>query len=85
MSVRTHFPSAKQPDSHFFFTVARGERHDLSVSVGGAIFRRGMPFNELYRAADERLCWAKQNGRNRVHSVATGAALAPPTVGLHVV
>ncbi len=26
MSVRTHFPSAREPESHFFFTVSRGDR-----------------------------------------------------------
>lgn len=46
--------------------VAGGVRCDLSVSVGGASFNRGVAFNELYRAADQRLYEAKQAGRNRV-------------------
>lgn len=42
----------------------------LSVSVGGASFDRKVPFNELYRLADQRLYLAKQAGRNRVALVA---------------
>ena len=38
MSVRTHFPSAKQPDSHFFFTVARGERQKRFALRPGALY-----------------------------------------------
>lgn len=41
-----------------------GTPHDLSVSVGGAVFDRGLSFNELFRFADQQLYAAKQNGRN---------------------
>jgi len=40
--------------------------HPLSVSVGGAAFNRRLPFNELFRLADQQLYAAKQRGRNRV-------------------
>jgi diguanylate cyclase len=43
-----------------------GQRHTLSVSVGGAAFERQVSFSELYRQADQRLYAAKRNGRNRV-------------------
>lgn len=43
-----------------------GERHPLSISVGGALFHRGLSFNELFRIADQQLYAAKHNGRNRV-------------------
>lgn len=43
-----------------------GDRHDLSVSVGGAAFGRPMSFGELFRIADERLYAAKNTGRDRV-------------------
>jgi diguanylate cyclase len=43
-----------------------GARRPLSVSVGGAVFRRRMPFNELFRIADQQLYAAKEKGRNRV-------------------
>jgi diguanylate cyclase (GGDEF)-like protein len=46
--------------------LAGGSRRELSVSVGGASFSRAVMFNELYRAADQRLYEAKQAGRNRV-------------------
>ncbi|MEO6396349.1 MAG: GGDEF domain-containing protein [Devosia sp.] len=44
----------------------RGSRHKLSVSVGGAVFQRALPFSDLFRQADQQLYSAKQNGRNRV-------------------
>ena len=47
-----------------------GAAHHLSVSVGGAIFDRPLPFNELFRFADQQLYRAKRTGRDRV-------ALAP--------
>ncbi len=47
-----------------------GAAHHLSVSVGGAIFDRRLPFNELFRFADQQLYQAKRTGRDRV-------ALAP--------
>jgi diguanylate cyclase len=46
--------------------VARGQRHRLSVSVGGVFFDHDASFAELYRGADERLYCAKRTGRNRV-------------------
>jgi diguanylate cyclase (GGDEF)-like protein len=46
--------------------VARGERHSLSVSVGGVLFDRRASFMDLYQEADERLYCAKRTGRNRV-------------------
>lgn len=47
-----------------------GAAHHLSVSVGGAIFDGPLPFNELFRFADQQLYQAKRTGRDRV-------ALAP--------
>jgi diguanylate cyclase (GGDEF)-like protein len=38
----------------------------LSVSIGGAYHDRPTPFRDLYRAADERLYSAKQQGRDCV-------------------
>jgi diguanylate cyclase (GGDEF)-like protein len=46
--------------------VARGQRHCLSVSVGGVVFDRSTTFSDLYRGADEQLYRAKRTGRNRV-------------------
>ena len=43
-----------------------GRRQRLSVSVGGAVFGRHLPFTELFRLADQQLYAAKQNGRNRI-------------------
>jgi diguanylate cyclase (GGDEF)-like protein len=43
-----------------------GSPHHLSVSVGGAVFERSLPFSELFRLADQQLYAAKQGGRNRV-------------------
>ena len=41
-----------------------GRRHQLTVSVGGAVYDRYLPFNELFRLADQQLYAAKQSGRN---------------------
>lgn len=43
-----------------------GNQRRLSVSVGGAVFERRVPFGELYRTADQLLYEAKEKGRNRV-------------------
>ncbi len=42
-----------------------GARHDLSVSIGGIVATEPSAFAMLYRAADQRLYAAKQDGRNR--------------------
>jgi diguanylate cyclase len=61
--------------------IARGQRHHLSVSVGGVIFDRGASFGDLYRGADERLYCAKRMGRNRVELRTFGSTAATqPTV-----
>lgn len=41
-----------------------GVAHQLTVSVGGAVYDRHLPFAELFRIADQQLYAAKQNGRN---------------------
>jgi diguanylate cyclase len=43
-----------------------GAEHHLSVSVGGAVFERDLPYAELFRLADQQLYVAKRDGRNRV-------------------
>lgn len=43
-----------------------GARHDLTVSVGGAVFEQKLPFADLFRLADQQLYAAKQQGRNCV-------------------
>ena len=43
-----------------------GQRHQISASVGGAVFDRHLTFEELYHVADQRLYAAKREGRNRV-------------------
>ena len=42
-----------------------GQRHPLSVSIGGAVFQGKGSFAELFRIADQRLYEAKNTGRNR--------------------
>jgi len=42
-----------------------GQRHLLSVSIGGAFFAGERGFAELFRIADQRLYEAKRAGRNR--------------------
>ncbi|MBN9335712.1 GGDEF domain-containing protein [Devosia sp.] len=51
--------------NHIDFT-PEGVACPLSVSIGGAYHNRPAPFRELYRAADEWLYSAKQQGRDRV-------------------
>lgn len=46
--------------------IPKGERHSLSVSVGGALFDRQLSFGDLFRLADQQLYSAKKQGRNRV-------------------
>lgn len=43
-----------------------GSTRELSVSVGGASFSSYVPFEELFRLADQRMYSAKRAGRNRV-------------------
>ncbi|MEF2070165.1 GGDEF domain-containing protein [Consotaella aegiceratis] len=43
-----------------------GNKIRLSVSIGGVAFREPLPFDIIYRTADEHLYRAKQRGRNRV-------------------
>ncbi len=43
-----------------------GKPHQLTVSVGGAVYDRHLPFADLFRLADQQLYAAKQNGRNRI-------------------
>lgn len=43
-----------------------GVAFPLGVSIGGATFERKTPFHDLFRQADERLYYAKRNGRDRV-------------------
>lgn len=50
-----------------------GQRHQISASVGGAVFDRRLTFEELYHVADQRLYAAKREGRNRVDLI-----LLPP-------
>ena len=38
MSVRTHFPAAKEPESHFFFTVSRGGRQKRFALRPGLLY-----------------------------------------------
>ncbi|MFT4097841.1 MAG: peptidoglycan DD-metalloendopeptidase family protein [Rhodoblastus sp.] len=38
MSARTHFPSAKEPESHFFFTVSRGGRQKRFALRPGVLY-----------------------------------------------
>jgi diguanylate cyclase len=52
--------------------VAKGTIRQLSVSVGGAVFDRRLPFGDLFRLADQQLYAAKQNGRNRVSVTPVG-------------
>lgn len=44
-----------------------GQRHQLSLSIGGVIFDPPKAFLQLYREADRRLYEAKHAGRNRTY------------------
>jgi diguanylate cyclase len=61
--------------SHATFAPS-GAPHQLSVSVGGAAFRRRLPFGDLFRLADQQLYAAKRAGRNRVAIATDDTALA---------
>lgn len=41
-----------------------GSRIPLTVSVGGAVFEKRLPFGDLFRVADQQLYVAKRHGRN---------------------
>lgn len=43
-----------------------GEAMNVSISVGGVVFRSAFGFDALYRNADRKLYEAKDKGRNRV-------------------
>jgi diguanylate cyclase (GGDEF)-like protein len=43
-----------------------GTAHQLSVSVGGAVFDRPLPLRDILRIADRQLYRAKEGGRDRV-------------------
>ena len=55
-----------------------GVAHRLTVSIGGAVFRRRLAFSALFRCADRQLYAAKQHGRDRVvlDDILEGDALA---------
>jgi diguanylate cyclase (GGDEF)-like protein len=50
-----------------------GTPHRLSISVGGAVFEKTLPFAELFRLADQQLYAAKQRGRDRVAIMCAGS------------
>lgn len=54
-----------------------GERHPLSLSIGGVMFDPPASYLELYRQADRRLYEAKHSGRNRVRIDRTPLAAYP--------
>jgi len=49
-----------------------GKPHRLTVSVGGAVYDRYLPFAELFRLADQQLYAAKQGGRNCIAVASIG-------------
>jgi diguanylate cyclase (GGDEF)-like protein len=63
--------SARQIAERIVLTVnstpfaASGGSARLAVSVGGATFDHSVPFDRLYRQADDRLYQAKESGRNK--------------------
>ncbi|MEX4010738.1 GGDEF domain-containing protein [Neoaquamicrobium sediminum] len=54
--------------------VVEGTRLPLSVSIGGAAYRRTSTFEQLFKIADRWLYVAKRSGRNRVEVHATSEA-----------
>jgi diguanylate cyclase len=56
-----------------------GQPHELTVSIGGAVFSTSTNFAELFRIADQRLYGAKHSGRNQAYIV---HALDQPAVEL---
>ena len=44
----------------------KGTPGGVGISVGMAVSREGMTFNQLYEAADRALYQAKENGRGRI-------------------
>jgi diguanylate cyclase (GGDEF)-like protein len=65
----------RQTVSDAKFLPAGGEFH-LSVSVGGAVFERELPYAELFRLADQQLYAAKASGRDRIAIIAAEAGVS---------
>ena len=65
MSVRTHFPSAKEPDSHFFFTVSRGGRQKRFALRPGALYSlaAGLPLLGAQIPRQQPQAQAEHHGR----------------------
>ena len=65
MSVRTHFPSAKEPESHFFFTVSRGGRQKRFALRPGVLYGLvgGLPLiGAIYLGATAYMFFRDDNG-----------------------
>lgn len=58
-----------------------GERHLLSVSIGGATMADRSRFAELFRTADQQLYGAKAGGRNRIALVRVPPSIDGPANG----
>lgn len=57
----------------------KGYRHDLSVSIGGVIYKDATPFSDLFKGADANLYAAKEQGRNRSIVTLYGESFPPRT------